>query len=290
MSDRVVVLTGGTSGIGRRAALDLAAEGATVAVVGRDPDRGESLSAAVASDGRGDVAFHRTDLAEMSAVRSLAADLRSSYDRIDALVHNAGLSAHERTETADGIELTLAVNHLAPYLLTRELYDALATSPDGARVVVTSSGLHRRETLQFDDLGREGAYDPVAAYARSKLANVAFTLELAARIPPDHDVTANCFTPGLVPSTRLFRDAPLRTRLAVRLAGVVPGVASSEAEGARRLRSLVTDPRYGEQSGLYVGDDGPEQPSDEASDPAVRERLWNASADLVGVDPDWPTP
>ena len=289
MSDRVVVLTGGTSGIGRRAALDLAAEGATVAVVGRDPDRGESLSAAVASDGRGDVAFHRTDLAEMSAVRSLAADLRSSYDRIDALVHNAGLSAHERTETADGIELTLAVNHLAPYLLTRELYDALAATPGGARVVVTASGLHRRETLDFDDLGREAAYDPVAAYARSKLANVAFTLELAARIPPDHDVTANCFTPGLVPSTRLFRDAPLRTRLAVRLAGVVPGVASSEAEGARRLRSLVTDPRYGEQSGLYVGDDGPEQPSDEASDPAVRERLWNASADLVGVDPDWPT-
>ena len=290
MSERVVVLTGGTSGIGRRAARELAADGATVAVVGRDADRGESLATAVERDGGdGEVAFYRADLAETSTVRSLAADLRSSHDRIDALVHNAGLSTHGRTETADGIELTLAVNHLAPYLLTRELYDALAATPGGARVVVTASGLHRRETLDFDDLGREGAYDPVAAYARSKLANVAFTLELAARIPPDHDVTANCFTPGLVPSTRLFRDAPLRTRLAVRLAGVVPGVASSEAEGARRLRSLVTDPRYGEQSGLYVGDDGPEQPSDEASDPAVRERLWNASADLVGVDPDWPT-
>lgn len=288
MSERVVVLTGGTSGIGRRAALDLAADGATVAVVGRDRGRGASVEAAADSDGRGDVAFHRADLAEAATVRSLAADLRTAYDRIDALVHNAGLSSHERTETTDGIELTLAVNHLAPYLLTRELYDALAATPGGARVVVTASGLHRRETLGFDDLGREEAYDPVAAYARSKLANVAFTLELAARIPPDHDVTANCFTPGLVPSTRLFRDAPLRTRLAVRLAGLVPGVASSEAEGARRLRALVTEPRYREESGLYVGDDGPEPPSDAASDPAVRERLWSASADLVDVDPDWP--
>lgn len=288
MSERVVVLTGGTSGIGRRAALDLAADGATVAVVGRDRGRGAAIETAAERDGRGDVAFHRADLAEAATVRSLAADLRSTYDRIDALVHNAGLSAHERTETADGIELTLAVNHLAPYLLTHELYDVLAATSGGARVVVTASGLHRRETLDFDDLGRDAAYDPVAAYARSKLANVAFTLELAARIPADHDVTANCFTPGLVPSTRLFRDAPLRTRLAVRLAGLVPGVASSEGEGANRLRALVTEPRYGEESGLYVGDDGPEPPADAASDPAVRERLWSASADLVGVDPEWP--
>ena len=251
--DRTVVLTGATSGIGRVAAAELADRGATVAAVGRDRARGEALEAAAAG-AAGVVRFHRTDLATREAVRTLAADLRRSYDRIDVLAHNAGLSAGSRRETADGVELTLAVNHLAPYLLTHELLDHLRESPD-PRVVVTASEVHRRTTLDPDDLQFDQGYDALAAYARSKAAVIAFTLELADRLPPDASVTANCVHPGFVPSTGLFRDARLRTRLAVRLVGLVPWVGTTPAE---------------------------------AADPSVRERLWERSAALVGVSPDWP--
>lgn len=172
-----VVLTGGTSSIGRIAAKELAAQGATVAVIGRDRARGDTL-AAESTTQSGDIQFHRADLARQATVRALASDVLETYDRVDALVHNAGLSARNRTETEDGIELTFAVNHLAPYLLTHELLDRLEKSAP-ARIVVTASDIHRRATLDFDDLQFASEYDSLQAYARSKLANVAFTLELA---------------------------------------------------------------------------------------------------------------
>ncbi|MEF8901994.1 MAG: SDR family NAD(P)-dependent oxidoreductase, partial [Halovenus sp.] len=218
---------------------------------------------------------------------TLAADIRETYDRVDALVHNAGLSARRRTETADGIELTFAVNHLAPYLLTHELWDRLVTAAP-ARVVVTASGVHHRATLDFDDLQFTDDYDSLQAYARSKLANIAFTLELADRLPDDTPLTANCFHPGFVPSTNLFRDAPIWTRTAVRVAALVPGVGTTQQDGAQRLLRLVTAEKFGERTGTYVTGSGITSPSAEASDPETRNRLWAVSADLVGVDPDWP--
>jgi NAD(P)-dependent dehydrogenase (short-subunit alcohol dehydrogenase family) len=282
--NRIVLLTGGTSGIGRVAATTLAERGATVAVVGRDRARGESLVDETAALS-GEIRFHRADLATQAAVRSLATEIRDSYDRLDALVHNAGLSASERIETADGVERTFAVNYLAPYLLTHELLDTvLASTP--ARIVTTGSEVHRRATLDFDDLQFEQEYDALAAYGRSKLALLAFTLELAERLPDA--VTANSFHPGFVPSTELFRDASLPTRLAVGIAGLVPGVGTSEAAGARRMVRLVTDPAFGERTGVYVTGDGIVSPAEEASDPELRARLWEHSADLVGVDPAWP--
>lgn len=284
--ERVVVLTGGTSGIGRIAAEEFAAGGATVAVVGRDRARGDALVAET-TDAPGDVRFHRADLAAQSTVRSLAAELLEAYDRIDALVHNAGLSARTRTETEDGIELTLAVNHLAPYLLTHDLLDRLAASAP-ARVVVTASDVHRRAALDFDDLQLSNGYDSLQAYARSKLATVAFTLELADRLPDEAAIAANCFHPGFVPSTNLFRDASLPTRVAIRAASLVPGVGTTEREGARRLLRLVRAETFADRTGEYVTGDGITPPSEAASDPEVRRRLWEASADLAGVDPDWP--
>ncbi|AQL44681.1 short-chain dehydrogenase (plasmid) [Halorientalis sp. IM1011] len=285
-ADRVVVLTGGTSGIGRIAATELAEEGGTIAVVGRNQSRGEQL-ATESNTMPGEIRFHQADLATQDGVRALADDLRDSYDRIDALVHNAGLSVSTRTETADGIERTLAVNHIAPYLLTHELLD-MVTASAPSRIVVTSSELHRRATLDFDDLQCTTDYDARHAYARSKLAVTAFTIELAARLSDDQQVTANCVHPGFIPSTSLFRDASLRTRLMIRAAALVPGVGTTPQAGARRLHHVITDPRFAEETGAYVTDDGTEPPSAEASDPAIRDRLWTVSADLVGIDPDWP--
>lgn len=125
------------------------------------------------------------------------------------------------------------------------------------------------------------------AYARSKLANVAFTLELADRIPEAAGVTANCLHPGFVPSTNLFRDAALRTRLAVRIAGLLPGVGTTRRAAADRLVRLVASPEYAERTGRYVGEEEM-TPADDTVDSETRERLWSVSADLVGIDPDWP--
>ena len=281
----VVLLTGGTSGIGRVAARRLAERDATVAVVGRNHARGERLARESPTGEPGEIRFHRVDLSTRAAVRRLAREVRETYDRLDVLAHNAGLVARSRAKTADGIERTLAVNHLAPYLLTHELLDMLQESRP-SRIVVTASGIHRRATLDFADLQFERGYDSMDAYARSKLANVAFTVELADRLGAG--VTANCFHPGFVPSTNLFRNTPAWMRLGLRALSVVPGIATSTEEGARRLVRLATDPEFSERSGVYVGAGGNESPKAEATDPEVRERLWNESAELVGVDPDWP--
>jgi NAD(P)-dependent dehydrogenase (short-subunit alcohol dehydrogenase family) len=280
-----VVLSGGTSGIGRIAATEVAAQGATVAVIGRDQMRGETL-VAEATELDGDIQFHQADLATQATVRSLAGELLDTYDRIDALVHNAGLSSRRRTETEDGAELTFAVNHLAPYLLTHELLDRLRSSAP-ARVVVTASDIHDRATFEFDDLQFTSGYDSLQAYARSKLANIAFTLELADRLE-DTEITANCFHPGFVPSTNLFRDAPLWTRVMVRAAAIIPGIGTTQQKGAQRLCKLVTAPKFEERTGTYVTGEGITSPTTEASNPENRKRLWEISAHLVDVDPDWP--
>lgn len=280
LDETTVLLTGGTSGIGRVAAERLADRGAKVGIVGRSKDRGEAIAA---DNDR--IRFHRADLSTFDAVRSLAERIKESYEGLDVLAHNAGVSMADRTETRDGIEYTVAVNHLAPYLLTHELLD-LVRAGDGGRLVVTASGIHYRGTLDFDDLEFESEYDALDAYARSKLANVAFTIELAERL--GDAVTANCFHPGFVPSTGLFRNARLHIRIGMRIASLVPGVGTSPETGANRLVRLATDPRYEQRSGEYVGGSGPESPADEATDPDVRDQLWRVSADYVDVDPDWP--
>lgn len=288
LSDRTILLTGGTSGFGRVAAVNLVRRGATVVVVGRDESKGATLTEQ-SEDLAGTIAFHQADLASQSTIRSLATTVKREYDRIDVLAHNAGLSAGTRRESPDGIELTLAVNHLAPYLLTYELLEHLRDAPD-PRVVVTASDIHRRATLDLDDLQLTDEYDSLDAYARSKLANIAFTVELDDRLPDDSVVTVNCVHPGFVPSTNLFREASFRTRLLVRIAGLVPGVATSKQAAAERLQTLLVEPRYGSVSGRYIGSDGPADPAPKATNQAVRQRLWRMSAELVGITSNWPAP
>ncbi|WP_122089294.1 SDR family NAD(P)-dependent oxidoreductase [Halalkalicoccus subterraneus] len=286
--DSTVLLTGATSGIGAVSARKLASRGATVAIVGRDADRGNRLAEDLSESTTGSVAFHRADLATQDAVRELAAEITRAYDHLDVLAHNAGLSTPDRTITDDGVELTFAVNHLAPYLLTHDFMDLLRES-DRARVVITASGVHSRGELDFEDLRLERDYSAIDAYARSKLANVAFTLELADRLETvDDAIVANCFHPGFIPSTGLFRGASLPTRLFVRLASLAPGIGTTVEAGADRLVELATGTEYAERSGQYVSDDGPTDPAPVASEPEFRERLWRVSADIVGIEPDWP--
>jgi len=283
-SDWTVLLTGGTSGIGRAAARALGDAGATVSLVGRNADRGEAAAREVRSAG-GDATFLQYDLASQSAVRELAATVRDRVDRLDALVNNAAVAPDEHRVTDDGVPFAVAVNHLAPYLLTHELAPLLR---DGApaRVVVTASAVHRRAELDPDDPDLHGEHEGLDGYARTKLMNVLFVRELADRLDGT-GVTATALHPGFIPGSGLYRDSALYVRAAMKLFSVLP-VGRSVADGGEALARLAAADDVADATGTYFDGTEPAVPSDAARDERRQATLWAESADLVGVDPDWP--
>jgi len=284
LDGRVAVVTGGTSGIGRAAARRLAELGATVVVTGRDPARGEAVAAELA----GDAAFLRADFADLGAVRSLAAEVERRYDRLDLLLNNAGTSQAQRRLTGAGYEYTFAVNHLAHFLLTHRLADRLAESAP-ARVVTVASTIHTRGDLDLDAVAAESEpdYDALSAYARSKLANVLFAYELAARLG-DTGVTATAVHPGFVPGSRIWRHASLPVRVAVRCADLLPFVGTDATTAGRRVAAVAASPDVADVTGQYFEGVDPAQPSPAALDEDQRARLWEWSAAAVDVDPELP--
>lgn len=201
------------------------------------------------------------------------------------LVNNAGLFLQERQESVDGYELTFAVNHLAHYLLTHDLVDRLRESE--GRVVTTSSGLHHRGEMDFSDLMFDDGYAGMDAYARSKLANVLFTSELARRADGT-GITANALHPGAIPGSRFGRNLSFPISLAWRALSLVPGYASTPADGAETVAYLAASPAVDGVTGAYFEDCEETDSAAASHDEATQERLWDVSADLVGVDPDWP--
>jgi NAD(P)-dependent dehydrogenase (short-subunit alcohol dehydrogenase family) len=292
LSGRVIALTGATSGIGRVAAERLAERDAALVLVGRDRERGrETLRAVRAANEDADPddsVFVRADLADPTAVRGLAAEIESRYDRLDALVNNAGVSLSERDVLdypGGRVEATLAINHLAPYLLTRELVDRLVDSRP-ARVVTTSSAVQFRGDLSLDDPTLSSGYDALDAYARSKLANVLFTVELADRLPDG--VTATAYHPGFVPGSGLYRDVSLPVRIGIGAARRLPFAGTSVESGGEGLAWLAASPDVADVTGAYFAGTDRESYDERADDPALREELWTLSADLLDVDPAWP--
>ena len=199
---KTVVVTGASSGIGAEAARRFAELGATVAVVGRSPEKTEAVARRVG--GRP----YLVDFRRLGDVRRLAAQLLADHDRIDILANNAGGMFTTRTVSPEGREMTFQVNHLAPFLLTNLLLPSLTRAPDGARVINTASSTYRRGRLDLDDLdGTRSRYRSQRAYAASKLATVLFTRELARRTRGT-GVTTSCFHPGMV-ATDIGRDSAL---------------------------------------------------------------------------------
>ena len=298
LTGRVALVTGGTSGLGAETARALADRGASVAVVGRDRERGQAVAADLAARTDGTAEFYRADLASQATVRRLAAEFRERHDRLDVLVNNAGVFRAERTVTDDGVESTFAINHLAPYLLTHDLCDLLVESVETAeraagderlspRVVTVSSGLHARGTLDFANLQGERGYDGMRAYARSKLANVLFTDELADRLAGT-GVAALAADPGFVPGTGLTRDASLRNRLLLGAFARLPlPFTKGLEEGAATLVRAAADPALADVAGAYLSDGEVTESAAASRDGAARKRLWDVSAGLVGVSPDW---
>ena len=278
-SNLVCIVTGASAGIGRETARGMAERGYSVVVVGRDPARTEAAAAYVRAYARGlPVRAELCDFSSLAEVRRLARVLAGSLPRIDVLINNAGLWHKTRQVSRDGIEDTLAVNHLAPFLLTNLLLPKLCAMQH-ARVVTVSSRLQEKlRYLDFSDLQSTRNYQGLAVYAKSKLANVMFSRELAERLAGT-GVTSNAVHPGDVVSD-ILRERPL-LRFFGRLA--TPFVDTPATASLTPLY-VATAPELASVSGAYFRDQRPATPSPLCEDRQARARLWKLSAELVGLD------
>jgi NAD(P)-dependent dehydrogenase (short-subunit alcohol dehydrogenase family) len=278
--ERVAVVTGASAGIGLYTALGLARQGMRVVLVGRDPARTERARRLVAErSGSGALDTALADLASLAAVRRLADALLADYERIDLLVNNAGLISPHFQLSEDGYELTVAVNHLAPFLLTNLLLDRLRASAQTnrmARIVTVASQAHRGARLNIAALTRPQDWTPLSAYGRSKLCNVLFTRALARRLDATQ-VTTACLHPGVV-ATAIGNRAGAITGFGWRL--IRPFLISPERGAATSLfLAAVPDPTP--FHGAYVVGKRIAKPDAAARDDRLAEELWAESTRLV---------
>jgi NAD(P)-dependent dehydrogenase (short-subunit alcohol dehydrogenase family) len=274
-----VLVTGGTGGIGLATAAALAGHGARVGIVGRSASRG----AAAADDVRrrvesAQVEVFTADLSGQAEVRRLAAEVRQRFPRLQVLVNNVGGYWAHRHPTADGLEHTFALNHLAPFLLTHELRSLLAASAP-ARVVTVSSGAQAMGRIDFDDLQGERSYHGQRAYNQSKLANVLFTYELARRLEGT-GVTATVLHPGVTRTGFGREDAGRAMQM---LYPLVRPFMKSPDQGARTSVYLATSPEVAGVTGVYFANCRPRRSSKASYDRDLARRLWEVSAELTGV-------
>src|SRR5664279_6649212 len=277
MYGHTVLITGGTGGIGRATALGLATMGAHVAICGRDDERTANAGRAIRATGGGSVDTFVADLSSQSQVRRLADEVLQRLPRLDVLVNNVGGYWNTRHVTADGLERTFAVNHLAPFLLTDLLLDRLKASAP-ARIVTVSSGAQAMGKIGFDDLQGERKYSGQQAYNQSKLANVMFTYELSRRLDGS-GVTATVLHPGVVRTGFAAEDHSPMWRVLLPL--VRPFLKTPE-KGAATSIYLASAPEVEGVTGKYFADSKTKTSSRSSYDTAAAARLWQMSVDLVG--------
>ncbi len=273
MSGRSVLLTGATSGIGRAAAKALGASGASVGIVARDRARGEAVLAELRTAGpSGTHQLFLADLASQSDVRALATQVLAAMPRLNVLFLNAGVYVPHRETTPDGYERSLAVNHLAPFLLTHLLQDRLrANAP--SRIVLTASAAHKMAKLDLTDLQSERRYRGFSVYGKSKLANILFTYAMARRLEGT-GVTINCFHPGVIRSG-LFGSGGGRI-----FALISYPFMRSPQHGARTGVYLATSPEVEGVTGRYFSGRKAIASSAPSQDVALQEALWKESVRL----------
>jgi retinol dehydrogenase-12 len=272
------IVTGAGAGIGLHTALGLAKAGTRVVMVGRNRERIETARRFVIERVQGaEIDTALVDFAALDEVRTLAADILAGHERIDVLVNNAGLISPRYAVSAEGYELTLAVNHLAPFLLTNLLLDRLKASAP-ARIVTVASQAHRGARLDIATITHPPNWTPLSAYGRSKLANVLFMRALARRLDPAI-VTACCLHPGVI-ATDIGDRAGTLAGLGWRLAkNFLPG----PDKGARTSIFLATIADPTPFHGAYVIDEAITEPDPAARDDRLGEALWDESARLVGL-------
>jgi NAD(P)-dependent dehydrogenase (short-subunit alcohol dehydrogenase family) len=278
MKGKTVVITGGTSGIGEVAALELAQMGARIVLVAREEPRADATLARLRQRAPGLAhTVHCADLTRLAEARRVAGQIADAEPRIDVLINNAGAMFAARQVTRDGLERTFALNHMAYFVVTQGLRERLAASA-GARIVNTASDAHRGATLDFDDLQSEKGFSAMKAYGRSKLCNILFTRELARRLHGT-GITANCLHPGFV-ATR-FGDQS--GGLISHMVWLAKFFAISPAEGAKTIVHLASAPEVAGVSGKYFYKCRETKPSPQAQDDQAALALWQRSAALAGM-------
>lgn len=282
MTGKTVLITGGTGGIGKAAAAGLASMGAQVGISGRDRVRAERAAREIeAESGTPEVNVFVADLSSQAEVRRLANEVLSAYPRLDVLLNNVGGFWAHRHLTADGLEHTFALNHLAPFLLTNLLLERLMASAP-ARVVTVSSGAQSMGKIDFDDVMGERDYSGQRAYNQSKLANVMFTYELARRLEGT-GVTATVLHPGMT-NTSFSSEDP--SRKVAPIVFVVRPFMKSPKRGADTAVYLASSPEVEGVTGQYFVNHKSKESDESSYDTATTTRLWRVSADLVGIPTD----
>jgi NAD(P)-dependent dehydrogenase (short-subunit alcohol dehydrogenase family) len=276
MTGKICMVTGANAGIGKATALGLANMGATVVMVCRNCERGESARDQIKQmSGNKDVFLLLANLASQAAIRQLVTNFKDQYPALHVLINNAGNIPRKRTVTEEGFETQFAVGHLAYFLLANLLLDVLIASAP-SRIINVASMLHQFATLNFDDLQSERSYQSSLVYNRTKLANVLFTYELARRLQGTK-VTANCLHPG-VTATKLLEDyCPRPLKFLTKI------IAFSPEKGAQSSIYLATSPEVEGMSGKYFVGKKAVSSSKTSYDEAIASKLWQISLELTGL-------
>ena len=280
MIGKICMVTGATSGIGKVTARALAEQGATVIVVGRNPARSDATVREIRQQtGNNHVELLLANLSSMQQVRDLAAEFRRRHDRLHVLVNNAGAIFMMRHTSADGLEMTFALNHLSPFLLTNLLLDTIRASAP-ARIVNVSSVVHAGMRLNLDHLQRRWFDNGYTVYAQSKLMNLLFTYELARRLDGT-GITVNALHPGMVRSHFFTNNWGVLGKVIWR---VISLPMISPEQGARTSIYLATSPEVEGVTGQYFLRCKPVRSSRASYDEDAQRRLWQVSAELTKLN------
>ena len=283
MIDKRVLITGATNGIGKAAAIELAKMGAAVTIVGRDEIKTRKVSIDIKTlSGNRDIDFLIADLSSMAEVRRIADEFLGLHQRLDVLLNNAGAVFSEYRASADGYEMTFALNHISYYLLTHLLLDIIkltAEEQGEARIINVSSSAHRNATLRLDNLRDQSGFSMLNSYGASKLMNVLFTYELARRLE-DSTVTINAVHPGLVNTGFGHNTGRIWSGVIKVLQRLF---AISPAKGAETLVYLASAPEVAGISGKYWNRKTQKRSSDISYDCEQQTALWDYSAQATGV-------
>lgn len=283
MQNKTILITGATAGIGEVTALELARTDATIVGVGRNPAKCVAVADRIRQEtGNPRVEFLIADLSVQAQVRQVAAEFGQKYVQLDVLINNAGAVFFQRQESADGIEMTWALNHLSYFLLTHLLLDRLKASAS-ARIINVASDAHRGGKLNFADLEGKQKYSGFGAYAQSKLANILFTYELARRLAGS-GVTVNTLHPGFIASNFAMDNfVGWRRTFSWLYRGIQRVAARSPDQGAETSIYLATDPAVATISGEYFVNKRIGKSTAASHDEQAAQRLWTVSEQMVGI-------
>lgn len=278
-NQKIAFITGGTSGIGKETVRQLACAGATVVFTARDETKAEAVRREIVeATGNQQVFYLRCDLASLASIRTCTDEFKRRWGRLDVLINNAGVLPQERQESKDGIELNLAVNFLAPFLLTNLLLPLLKASAP-SRVILVSSSMHTEGEIHFDDLESKKSFDKYKAYAQSKLGLLLFMKKLA-RDLQGSGVTVNALHPGVIGTEMTMQNVRKMNPIA---AFLFKRTLVSVDEGAATSVYLATSPDIANVSGEYFVKKKIAPVSPRADDMSVADKLWDVSEKLVGL-------